>query len=154
MVDTHNTAPKNNASQKSSPANKQDALGKAVKDAREQASLAARRTVEAIEANPMPALVGGLALGVIAGALVPRAQKEEELLRPVGRKLANTTKEAIAAAKDSGRAELGALGLTRDSASQHGGQVAQNVLRAVIAAGTAALAANKQANAPAEGSKA
>ncbi|RDE05113.1 hypothetical protein [Sphingomonas aracearum] len=153
MADTQNTAAKPKGASQADAASKKDTLGRAVTDAREQASLAARRTVEAIEANPLPAVVGGLAVGVIAGALLPRAQQERQLLAPVGRKLASTTKDAVAAAKDSGRAELGALGLTRDSASQHGSQVAQNVLRAVIAASTAALAASKAANPPAEGSK-
>src|SRR5687768_9366690 len=46
---------------------------------------AGRRTGEGIDSNPVAAVVGGLAIGAIVAALLPRTSREEELLGGVGR---------------------------------------------------------------------
>ena len=56
----------------------------AAEAARARASLAARRAADGIEENPMAALVGGLAIGAIAGALLPATRREAKLLGPLG----------------------------------------------------------------------
>jgi ElaB/YqjD/DUF883 family membrane-anchored ribosome-binding protein len=90
--------------------------------ARDSARTAGQRTAERIDTNPMAAVVGGLALGAIAGALLPRTQREEELLGPVGRRITDTAKEATRAARDASRQQLDdftdrAVGALRSSAS-------------------------------------
>ncbi len=73
------------------------------------------RAIEGIEANPLAILVGGLAVGALAGALIPRSSREKELLAPVGRQLGTGARAAIAAAKEAGQAELESRGLTADA---------------------------------------
>src|SRR4051812_33137480 len=58
--------------------------------ARQTASSASRKTADGIDGNPMAALVGGLALGAIIGALVPATRRERELLGNVGRRMNDT----------------------------------------------------------------
>jgi hypothetical protein len=75
---------------------------------------AGRRAGEGIDANPLVAVAGGLALGAIVAALLPRSRREDELLGDVGRRLNDTAREAGRAARESGRAQLDELGLSRD----------------------------------------
>lgn len=102
------------------------------------ASDAARRASHSLEANPIGLLVGGIAVGAAVGALLPRSDKEKELLAPVGARLGTATRQAIAAAKDAGKAELEARGLTRDSAQAQAKELFQGVLKAASTAGAAA----------------
>ncbi|HEX8668626.1 MAG TPA: hypothetical protein VF727_09685 [Allosphingosinicella sp.] len=99
-----------------------DRTASAYAAARDSARSATQRTAERIDTNPMAAVVGGLALGAIAGALLPRTQREEELLGPVGRRITDTAKEASRAARDASRQQLDdftdrAVGALRSSAS-------------------------------------
>lgn len=133
------------------------AVAKATHDVRKTASDALDSTSESvrsfagkaasgIEANPLSALVGGLALGAIAGAFVPRTDREEQLLAPVGQRLSDTAHGAIDAAKETAKTELGVLGLSRDSARGQVSRILEGVLQAVSTAGVAALtAANDKA---------
>ena len=66
----------------------------------------AQRTAETIETAPLAAVVGGIALGAIAGALLPRTQREEQLLGATGRKITDRVREATEAARDAGRSQL------------------------------------------------
>jgi ElaB/YqjD/DUF883 family membrane-anchored ribosome-binding protein len=74
--------------------------------ARERAGNVGQRTAESIDAAPMAAVLGGLALGAIAGALIPRSAREEQLLGNAGRRLSDTAREAVRAARDAGRGQL------------------------------------------------
>ena len=89
----------------------------ATERARAATSDAGRRAAEAVEANPLGILVGGLAVGALAGALIPRSDKEKELLAPVGKRLGKGARAAIAAAKDAGKSELESRGFTADAAA-------------------------------------
>lgn len=75
---------------------------------------AGRKTSEGIESNPVAAVVGGLAIGALVAALLPRTSREEELLGGVGRKITDSAREAARAAKEAGRGQLDELGLSRD----------------------------------------
>ena len=107
--------------------------------ARDTASDAARRTVEGIEANPLGILVGGLAVGVLAGALLPRSDKEKELLAPVGKRVADTARAALDTAKAQGLSELETRGFTRDAAREQVKNLLGGLGAAVTSAGTAAV---------------
>lgn len=102
------------------------------------ASDAARRASHSLEANPLGLLVGGIAVGAAVGALLPRSAKEKELLAPVGARLGTAARQALAAAKDAGKAELEARGLTKDSAQAQAKELFQGVLKAATSAGAAA----------------
>ncbi|MEA2999361.1 MAG: hypothetical protein QOK17_1194 [Sphingomonadales bacterium] len=74
--------------------------------ARERAGAVGQRTAESLDAAPMAAVIGGLALGAIAGALLPRTRREEELLGSVGRRINDGARDAVRAARDAGREQL------------------------------------------------
>lgn len=86
----------------------------AYEEARASARSAGRRTLDGIEANPVAAVVGGLALGAIAAALLPKTRREEELLGNVGRRLNETARDAAKTAADRGREQIVDLGLNRE----------------------------------------
>ncbi|HEX8126304.1 MAG TPA: hypothetical protein VF548_12040 [Allosphingosinicella sp.] len=75
---------------------------------------AGRKTSQSIDSNPVAAVVGGLAIGAIVAALLPRTEREEELLGPVGRKITDSARQAANAAKEAGRGQLDELGLSRE----------------------------------------
>lgn len=106
--------------------------------ANSKAREATRRASDTIEANPLGILVGGLAVGALAGTLIPRSAKEKQLLAPVGRTLADRTKAAVSAAKEAGYGELDQRGLTKDAARDQVKSLFQNIVQAAQTAGTAA----------------
>ena len=119
---------------------KRDAAGDT---ARETAAQAARRTADTIEGNPLAVLVGGMAIGVLAGALLPRTARETKTLGTVGKKLNQGAVAAARAAREAGVAELSAAGLTRAAAREgvkrlmaHVGEAAKNAGQAAAKAGT------------------
>jgi hypothetical protein len=118
------------------------AVEKALDTTRQTARDAARRTAEGIEANPISVLVGGVALGVLAGALIPRTEQESRLLGPVGKRLTETATGAAQAARDAGKAELDSLGLNKDAARDQVGKVIDGVIKALSSAGAAAAKAS------------
>jgi len=75
---------------------------------------AGRKTSQGIDSNPVAAVFGGLAIGAVVAALLPRTSREEELLGPVGRKITDSARDAARAAKEAGRGQLDELGLSRD----------------------------------------
>lgn len=121
-----------------------------LESSRDLAADAARRTVAGIDHNPLGVLVGGLALGMVAGALLPRSDKERQLLAPVGAKLSERARGAIGAAREAGQAELDGLGLNRDSAKEQVKTLFDGVMKALTAAGTAAANSTTGGNAPAQ----
>lgn len=115
-----------------------ESASKALVTAGDAARETARKTAEGIEANPLSVLVGGVALGVLAGALVPRSERETKLLKPAGRKLTETARGAVEAAKEAGKAELAGIGLSRAAASDTAGKLILSVLTAIATARVAA----------------
>ncbi|MDB5705807.1 MAG: hypothetical protein JWN66_2923 [Sphingomonas bacterium] len=112
----------------------------ALETAKSTASDAVRRTAEGIEANPLAVLVGGVALGVLAGAVIPRTEQEGKLLGPVGKRLTDTASGAAQAARDAGKAELDSLGLNKEAARDQVGKLLDGVVKALSSAGAAAAA--------------
>ena len=76
---------------------------------RDAARNAGRSAADRIESNPMAAVLGGLALGAVAGLLLPRTRQEEEWIGPVGRRITDSAREAANAARDAGKQQLGDL---------------------------------------------
>ncbi len=87
-------------------------------EARDSVAEAGRKANDAIDEAPLIALAGGLAVGVLLAALLPRTESETRVLRPVGDKLTGTAKAAAAAAKDAGKSRLAELGLTREKGAE------------------------------------
>lgn len=116
-------------------------------DLRNSALDRARAAVEGMEANPVGVLVGGLAVGLIAGAFVPRSEREKTALRPVGKRLAEGAVAAIAAAKETGKEQLSASVLSRDAAKESARKVFDSALSAAKQGQTAATQGQTTANA-------
>jgi ElaB/YqjD/DUF883 family membrane-anchored ribosome-binding protein len=121
---------------------------KSYHDVRDRAADTAQRTAAAIEANPLAILVGGAALGALAGALLPRSAREKELLAPLGQRLGETARQAVSAAREAGKQELNSAGLTPDAARERGRAVIDGVAKALSSAGSAAA---HTAKSPAKG---
>lgn len=116
----------------------QGRLRDGLSSARDKAAEAARRTAEGIDANPLGIVVGGLALGVVAGALLPRSDREKELLAPLGATLNVRARAAIDAARDAGKGQLDELGISRDAARDQVRNLFDGLTKAVQTAGAAA----------------
>ena len=114
----------------------------ALETAKSTATDAVRRTAEGIEANPLAVLVGGIALGVLAGAVIPRTEQEGKLLGPVGKRINDTAAGAAQAARDAGKAELDSLGLNKEAARDQVGKLIDGVVKALSSAGAAAAKAS------------
>ena len=109
---------------------------------------AGRRTVEGIDSNPVAAVIGGLAIGAIVAALLPRTSREDELLGTVGRKINDGAREAARAAKEAGRGQLDELGLSRDGLQSKLNEFTDRAVGAVkSSAGAAAGAARRSGEA-------
>lgn len=94
--------------------------------------------VQTIENSPLGILAGGLAIGALAGALIPRSAREKELLAPVGRQLGERVRAATQAARSAGQEELANLGLTKDGAKDQAKTLFDGVAKALATAGSAA----------------
>lgn len=90
----------------------------------------ARDTAAQLGENPLALLAGGLALGVVIGALLPRFAKERELLNPVGRKLADRATAAARAAREAGKQEIDALLPNKEDAKERVSALFGNVATA------------------------
>jgi hypothetical protein len=98
-----------------------------------------------IGANPLAALIGGLAIGAIAGVLLPRLEKEKELLAPLGERINDAARAAIDAGKTAGKDALGEGGLTGDALRGQVNRLVEQAISAAGAAGTAAAGAARDA---------
>ena len=120
-------------------------------DARETATDAARRAVAGLEANPLGIVAGGLALGVLAGAVLPRSAKEKELLAPLGKQIGSRAREAFDAARSAGMEELSNRGLTKDGVRDQAKGVLDGVTKALSTAGAAAASGATDPNSSSAG---
>ena len=83
-------------------------------------------------------MAGGIAIGALVGALIPRSDKEKELLAPVGRSLSERARGAFQAAREAGNSELQNAGLSRDAAKDQVKSLFQGIAKAATSAGSAA----------------
>lgn len=116
-----------------------DRAADAYATAREKARAATHSATESLDSNPLGALLGGLALGAVIGALLPRTERENKVLGAVGDKLQGAAREAAGAARDAGRSKLAELGISGDHARDTLRSVIDGVIAAVSSASTAAM---------------
>lgn len=113
-------------------------------NARDKAAETAHRTAEAAEANPLGVVAGGIALGALVAAVLPRSARERELLAPVGKRVTAAATAAIAAAKAAGKEELDSMGLTPGAAKGQVKSLLQGLGQAAKSAGKAAADAGRE----------
>lgn len=92
-------------------------------DANQTQASRRQQATKQIENNPLALVAGGVALGVVLGALLPRLAKEQELLAPVGKRIAEGATAAAAAAREASKAEIDAILPPRDAAKEQIGKI-------------------------------
>ena len=124
-----------------------DAYGK-VSDRVAAAYAAAREKTasagQTIESSPLAAMLGGIAIGAIAGALLPRIEKEKELLAPLGAKIGDAARAALDAGKSAGTGALDEAGLSSDQLRSQVSKLVEQALKAAGSAGSAAVQAARE----------
>ena len=119
------------------------AAAEALETARGKAADAKSATTKGIEENPVAALVAGIAIGAVVGALLPRSEREKTALGPIGSKLNEAARVAAAAAKEAGRETLDDLGINKDAASAQVNKLVEAATKSASAASHAAVDAVK-----------
>ncbi|MBB5699669.1 hypothetical protein [Sphingomonas yantingensis] len=102
----------------------------AVEVTKDAATKAANKTADQIESNPLAALLGGVAIGIAIGALLPRTQRERETLGPLGKRLTESAGAVVRAARDAGRQEIEALIPDKHNAKEKASALLGNVASA------------------------
>lgn len=95
---------------------------------------ATTRAEKAAKDNPLAVVAGGIAIGAVIGALLPKTQKEDELLGTVGKRLAEGATAAAIAARDTGKAEFASLKPDTSSAKDKAGSIAAHIFDAAKSA--------------------
>jgi hypothetical protein len=113
-------------------------FGNALGGVRDRASGAGDRLTGTVEGSPLAAVAAGVALGAIAGALLPRTERETEVLGPLGSKIGQAAADAARAARDAGKQELGVLGENKSPMEMMVEKAVDAVSKAGSAAGSAA----------------
>ena len=101
MTDTRNET-RAAASDRGARARARSAYG----SARGNASDAFETARQKINANPLAAVAGGVAVGAALGILLPRSRREQELLAGVGQKVTDAAREAADSAVEAGRQQV------------------------------------------------
>ena len=101
---------------------------------RDAAALAGKKTGDGIDEAPLIALAGGLAVGVLLAALLPRTDREDKLLGPIGERITDGARNAVDAAKEAGRAKMSELNLTRDAGTSALEKIIKGVSDAALGA--------------------
>ena len=81
----------------------------AVGSVRDRASGVVSTGRQQIDSNPVIAIAGGLALGAVLGALLPRTEREKEVLGGVGTKVTDAARGAANSAVEAGRQQANEL---------------------------------------------
>lgn len=102
---------------------------------------ARERTADTLGEAPLLALAGGLAAGALIAALLPRTDAETRALRPTARRVKDTARAALDAAKDTGTERLDDLGLSPDKAQATIRNLLDGLTDAAKASANAALEA-------------
>lgn len=78
--------------------------------ARDRASSASRRTSDTLSRNPLAAVAGGIAIGAILAAVLPKSRREVQAIGTAGARLNDKAREAAKTATDASRQKLDELG--------------------------------------------
>jgi hypothetical protein len=105
------------------------------------------QTADALSEAPLLALAGGIAAGALIAALLPRTDAEARLVRPTAKRVKDSARAALDAARETGGERLGELGLTREKGEETIRNLLEGVTDAAKASASAALdAARNQPN--------
>lgn len=74
--------------------------------------------VDTLGQAPLLALAGGIAAGALLAALLPSTEAETRAIRPTARRVKNSARAALDAARDKGSQRLDELGLNREKGEE------------------------------------
>ena len=109
-----------------------------VEASRAKAEAARERTVDAIDANPLAALAGGLLIGGLIAAFLPHSEREKKIMGDTARKVKDRGKAAFDNAKSAGTDAMSRLGLDKDMLKDVVGDIAKKGAEVAKEAGKAA----------------
>jgi ElaB/YqjD/DUF883 family membrane-anchored ribosome-binding protein len=121
-----------------------DVAARSVQSSKVLASKAATKSGDAIDNNPLAIVLGGVALGAIVAALLPKSGHEEKILGGTGRKFNSKARSVVNAAREAGKEQIDSLGINRESAREQFRELVTKATAAVKAAGQAASDAAKK----------
>jgi ElaB/YqjD/DUF883 family membrane-anchored ribosome-binding protein len=110
----------------------------AAASARAKAKKAAESGKQSLDHNPLGVVMGGLAVGAIAAALLPRTKREDDLAGNVGRTVRSTASKAAKNARETAKEQLDALGVNADAAKGQFRDLMGKLGEAASTAGSAA----------------
>lgn len=146
---TNSTATTNTAATSDHDAGKlatlRDSASHAYESTRETAASAAARAGEGIEASPLAVLAGGIAVGALVGALLPKSESEQKVLGPLGKRLSATAVAAAAAAREAGKEQLTSAIPDKDAAKDSLKKALGNVVEAAKDGGKSAASGDNAA---------
>jgi ElaB/YqjD/DUF883 family membrane-anchored ribosome-binding protein len=116
-------------------------IGDSIKTATDSAK---STTSDGIDKNPLAIVLGGLAMGAIVGALLPRKERETKVLGKAGKKLNKKARKMAEAAKAAGKDQVESLGLNGDALRLQFRDLVSKAAVAVKAASQAATDAAKE----------
>jgi hypothetical protein len=96
------------------PATARERAIEAYEEARDSLASGGRQVRDSLADAPLIALAGGIAAGAIIAALLPRTQRETELVRPTAKRVRDTARAAYDAARETGSTKLEEAGISRD----------------------------------------
>ena len=111
---------------------------KAATSTKAGAKKAAAKTTEGVDKNPLAAIAGGLAIGAIVAALIPRTARENSLVGNVGSKVRSTAAKAAKNATATAKEQLDSLGVNADAAKDQLRDLVSKISEAASSAGSAA----------------
>lgn len=110
----------------------------AYQSARQRAQEAYDSTRDGIDGNPGAALIGGIAVGALLAALLPRTRQEDRALGAIGQRIRDTARDAAKAARTEGTRKLDELGLNKEAARQKFTELADGAREAAKSSAQAA----------------
>ena len=129
-------SPRESNQDSASPSLRERAI-EAYDSALDRASAASTRASE----MPLLALAGGLVLGAVLAALLPKTRAEDKLLGKVGGRITDGARVAADAAREAGREKLSELNITRDAGASAVQSLVDGLREAARTSGEAALGA-------------
>jgi ElaB/YqjD/DUF883 family membrane-anchored ribosome-binding protein len=122
------------------------AAARGVRSSKKIATKAVEKSSDTIDKNPIAMVLGGLAIGVIVGALLPKSEREKKILGKTGKKLNDKAKAVAGAAKNAGKEKIDSLGINSESARDQFHDLVGKATEAVKAAGKAASDAARKSD--------
>ena len=102
----------------------------AYETARDRAGAVTRQATEQMSVYPVAAVVGGFALGALIATLLPRTEREEQLLGRAGRRIKDAAKDAAQKGIDAGKSQIEEI---RARAAQKVGEAVSDAVVDVVA---------------------